>query len=671
MEKIKKFFVKHRGYILFLFCILVLAAFLFYQYKARVENCSREPSRYVGIADAGGRSAASPALLLPGNVVEQTFAAAPGTYAFWDLQCATFIRVNTGSLKLTMRGPDFSQSWRLDCAEIEDNAYARFDFDAPLTVGENDVLTLDIEAGTLDEERCPTVYTRTNTERRPDRRLRVNGEVLDETLELRMCVRDRKSVVAPYIALSVLALLGMTAFYPLASKRKKVRTESLAAAALLFLGVFYNFVFPPMTVPDELVHYLSAYHYSNITLLENRDIFVPTEASPKATYLRADDYDLVDRTPNEINFHAYDMERECFRWTVQNREMKAFGRTGLRGPAYVFPSLGITAGRLLRLGAYPTFYLGRIFNLLFLTLCLYFSMRLMPFGGIALAAVAMLPMSLHLAASYSYDCYNLGMCMLLFAQILHLSHSEGKLTFPQLALTSLLALLALPGKIVYLGLAGLTLLIPKEKFRSRAQRFFYVVTPAVVGAAGIVLSHLDRVAILTGGPSQVPYTEALRYSFGYVLHEPFATVLLLVRTLVSLGNWYFGTMIGQSLGWFQLSFPSFYVTAFTLLLLLAFLKKEGEPKETGPLEKWYLAAVTAGTVLLIMFALMLDWTPAGNPVILGVQGRYFLPVLPLIFLVVRSDRLVLKKNMDGGLLFSSVFLNLLVLLNIFDQAFML
>ena len=46
------------------------------------------------------------------------------------------------------------------------------------------------------------------------------------------------------------------------------------------------------------------------------------------------------------------------------------------------------------------------------------AVRWMPFGKQMLTVAALLPMSLHLAASYSYDVYHMSMVFLMFAYLM-------------------------------------------------------------------------------------------------------------------------------------------------------------------------------------------------------------------------------------------------------------
>ena len=66
-------------------------------------------------------------------------------------------------------------------------------------------------------------------------------------------------------------------------------------------------------------------------------------------------------------------------------------------------------------------------------------------------------------------------------------------------------------------------------------------------------------------------------------------------------------------------------------------------------------------LLATMLVMLMSWTPLGSSVVEGVQGRYFLPVLPLALTALRSRRLVVEQNIDGILLGGYCVVNLLVL----------
>ena len=62
--------------------------------------------------------------------------------------------------------------------------------------------------------------------------------------------------------------------------------------------------------------------------------------------------------------------------------------------------------------------------------------------------------------------------------------------------------------------------------------------------------------------------------------------------------------------------------------------------------------------------MLMSWTPLGSPVVEGVQGRYFLPILPLGLLALRSRSVTLEAPVERILAGGYCLANVLVLQSI-------
>ena len=69
-----------------------------------------------------------------------------------------------------------------------------------------------------------------------------------------------------------------------------------------------------------------------------------------------------------------------------------------------------------------------------------------------------------------------------------------------------------------------------------------------------------------------------------------------------------------------------------------------------------------------MLSMLVAITPMSSRIILGVQGRYFIPILLLIFLGFRNFPINLAKNIRNELIFLVYATNIYVLINIFSLA---
>lgn len=663
MENIQAFFTKHRAIIAFLVGIAFFAVLFAFHYTEEVKDSKDELFSYA-VNETENRTVL-PKMLLPGNVVVQRFTPAAGEYKGVTIDVATFKRTNTGSIEVSLSGNGVEKTWNFDCAQLEDNSSVPLYFDEGMSIPDNTEFTLTIVSNTQSAALCPTIYACEKNEDTVSKNvLTINGVEENSTLRIGMIVSQKTFVQTDYLILGAMFAFVLVLVFALMLRCKKLKTENIVMMLVLLIGTGYTFIFTPMSVPDEYTHYASAYSYSNKMMFDFSD-------DEDGTNMRNEDYMLQDTVKNYVTAEEYYRIHHDFSIKSTDSQIVRCERTPMenRGLAYAFQAIGITIGRVLHLGAYPTYYLGRLFNLLLFALCVFFSIKIIPIGKIALAVIALLPMTMHLAGSYSYDVYTIGMCMLLFAQLMKLLYSDETITFKSFLLTAIIAFLAIPYKVAYAGLGCLALLIPKEKFKNKKQHAIFKTILIFAGVIGIIVIQHSMFSRVTGEPQTLTYDDTkTKFSLDYILSYPQNVVSLLARTLLANGTWYFQSMIGSSLGWFQIPVNGLIVLAFVGLLLASFIKKAGEPKALRPLEKWYSFAIIGGTVILVMLLLMLDWTPIDSPIIEGVQGRYLIPVLPVLILLFRNDSIVNSFKTDKPILYSAFYLNIIVLLETFSFA---
>lgn len=143
------------------------------------------------------------------------------------------------------------------------------------------------------------------------------------------------------------------------------------------------------------------------------------------------------------------------------------------------------------------------------------------------------------------------------------------------------------------------------------------------------------------------------YSFGYILSHIPQTVKLLVNTLGSQLPRYLQGLVGTLPGE-----PIVYGLEASWLLTIALLAAlvwaclhtvEDDAPLLGRGARWSMGLVALGVAALSMLA-ALCWTPINLTTVFGMQGRYLLPVLPAMLLLVGEGRtLCLRSNTDGAL----------------------
>lgn len=155
------------------------------------------------------------------------------------------------------------------------------------------------------------------------------------------------------------------------------------------------------------------------------------------------------------------------------------------------------------------------------------------------------------------------------------------------------------------------------------------------------------------------------FTIGYICRNLPGTVKILLNTLgTQVPTWIQG-ILGLSLGEpivYEVNASWLYGIGLLLVLLLAAMQQEGQPPRVSGWRRWWLALLAAGVFVLSLLA-CLTWTPINYTVLFGVQGRYFLPVLPMALLALGEQRAVCKKkDLTKPTVFASISLCALVML---------
>lgn len=463
---------------------------------------------------------------------------------------------------------------------------------------------------------------------------------------------------------------------------KKVRLETVYVVAAALFGLLYLYVLPPLSAPDEMRHYISAYQLSNRLMgvqatgednkvrIREEDWFIEDPYRTYQAYVTAEGELATDeagaedavilgqvlteetyRLIHQKGFFTYEEARpeQGNGWVLSNHIPVVTTPC-----AYFMPAVGITLARLTGMNSLGLVVMGRLFNLILFIFGTYMAMRRLPFGKEVLFGVALLPMVMNLSASFSYDGFIMAGIFYMTACCLDLAYRTERVTGRDILLMALIMAIVGPCKMVYTVFMGLCLLIPVRKFG--VWKKWLLSAACVLGAwalAMILINGQTVASYATETENYISWAQEPGYSLSYLIHNPIRTVQLFYQTIVWQAEHYHLTMIGAYLGNVELvlDVPYVVLVMFTVGLVGLTLRKPGENLEiTGKSRVWiwFLCLVCSVALLLSM---LLAWTPLSSRVICGVQGRYFLPFLPVFLLACKNNIIVLTKNADRSILY--------------------
>ena len=432
-----------------------------------------------------------------------------------------------------------------------------------------------------------------------------------------------------------LVITGTMAFVVL---RSGWRPEKLFLVMAIPLGMIYLFMMVPLAIPDEQVHYQTAYEISSVFL------FRPGMGNPAHF-----DYTGLGGHYNLTSGYEM-MARELLAPLASGEETQLPFYYGSSYPVMYIPqALGLAIGRLLGGNFARIFLTGRLFNLLFYTVCVYWAIRLTPKYKMLFVMVGAMPMAIHQAASFSYDAFNIGGILLLLAAVFRARDGEGKITIREFGLTALIGLLLMPAKPTHVPLLLVYLLIPAERFESKKQRWLWIGTAWAVTVTAVLLIQMRSIFAL-GTPGEGPATNwegKQNYTIAYALAHPAEAIKIYWNTIRLNGKeLLLYQPIGSVMAGFSMIIPGKYIKIYLVMLILCVLRRENQEATITWKSRAIFLGCDALIVLLTMTTMFLAWTSVGQETIQGLQGRYFIPCLLPGLLCLENSVVRIHKETD-------------------------
>lgn len=427
-----------------------------------------------------------------------------------------------------------------------------------------------------------------------------------------------------YFAFMAAALVFLAIF--LAFTMRKTGKCTLAVnyfVALLLMGSLFSIVLPPLTVPDEESHFRKAYDLSSQITFKDRELMRKTD-NDSIIYLH--NVATIGRWYEDFGKPVDTSETVNTKWSSVPGTTPAY--------AYLFPAIGISLGRLLGLNGHWVILLGRLCNMLGVTVILALGLHLIPFGKKFFCVLLLLPEVVYLTASYSYDALNLALCFLAVAYFFYMIWDEKPVRIINIIIFMGILLVMIPIKLVYAPLIGLIILIPRKQLEINRK---ILVGTGVVTVLGILLFLIwrweDIVVLLRGLDYNTE--ETARVSFRYMLQNPKNTIFVFFMNLMNNIDYYLQSIMGEFVGKdrYEILLDRAYLPEWMMIILSIMLALGIYTDDKIDLKMWkkgwiFLLGMTS--CLLIFLSMYL----ANNTVIMdyihGVQGRYFLPVLLLL-----------------------------------------
>jgi uncharacterized membrane protein len=399
--------------------------------------------------------------------------------------------------------------------------------------------------------------------------------------------------------------------------------ERYVILVLLVLGTLGAFTVPLSGGYDEETHFIRAWEMAHYYFIPNDKL--ATKLPFPAIYweLSYRRQPIVQAVEPDFSSQYASLSLDAHDYIYTNVETRSVYSPFLLLPqALILRLLGLS----LRLPALTVYYACRLAGLISYLFLAWLAVRLIPFGKWVFAVLITAPMALFQASTISADTISNGIGFLFIGGSLAIIGREKIRWREWVLLAALIALLFL-AKVNLIFLAPLPfLLVPPSKFEMKRGYLLLAVLAFIlllIEVGGWNVLAYSRYTHALAGASP---TQQLRS----ILSAPLQFILIILHDLQV-------NFVGYLRGWLGVygydywPVPVFTYLLYTIALLASLWPSPTEPQPAKKTRIILLGAFVVGFLLTIV-SLYLAITPVGSAVVEGVQGRYFVPVFPLLFL---------------------------------------
>lgn len=403
-----------------------------------------------------------------------------------------------------------------------------------------------------------------------------------------------------------------------------------AVFALLFGGLLIAGIGTNQVSYDEYSHAKSAYKLSFGSTIETTEAAMQMVGNTLPHFNNPEERELVESYEDRMN----DPEVIAPDIGHQSRFPRAETRV------YYPMAAGFYLGRILHTRFADMVALAKLGNLLCYIFVVFWAIKKARGYGMVVAGIGLLPNNIFIASALSYDALVTSCLLLGYVLLLNeILTPDEKIKPGNILLMLFSFVIGCLSKPVYIIMALMVLFLPRSKFHNRMMEAVFKVSVTLV--AGLMLYNIFFPTPVAGGDYQLVSNLAFsgdRRSVGastmgqisYILGNPLTYTKVLLSEM-------FGMLLGYTIrlvpyvGYAYLGTAPFVVN--WILIILGFFAALYAPvrKKIGGVFEGLSHLMNFGVAAIVFTSMYISFTSVGNDRILGVQGRYFIPLfLPFL-----------------------------------------
>ena len=413
-------------------------------------------------------------------------------------------------------------------------------------------------------------------------------------------------------------------------KRGNVRLEVVFLIFVMSFGFANTTMIPVLYGYDDAEHFVKSYNLAegNIIMEEEEVISYPVGMGE----FLSKKYDTAN--PNYRTYEEFQLgNNSLLDLNYANSEMEYYQSTAITYTAvpYLFSAMGILVSKLINSSFIISYYLGRFFNLLMYAIVVFFAIKTIPMAKKLMFVCALLPTVLFQVTSFSADVTILGFGFLVFSIVIKCVVDRKRISIFDIMIILSCFIIITASKATYAPIFLIVLLLRKDNFSNSRKEWLIKLGILFIGGLTFIGVYLygQKLGLTPWGIEGVNVKEQLLF----IVLNPIQYIGVMWKTFVIK----YDVLLGAStvyLAYIGDLAKSAGIVSWTMLIFLAFFDNDSKSSQLVMRDRGFIFLMCLLTLVISMTALYATFTPVGNEMVLGFQGRYLIPLIfPCLFML--------------------------------------
>ena len=470
-----------------------------------------------------------------------------------------------------------------------------------------DKLRIIIKPVYADSENCVSVYYNKKLNN-------INYQIIDNSINI---VKEAIIVLFVVIFASINYIINTKQLEP---------NKVFIILSLYFIPLV--FIIPPYDVPDEPVHYMRAYKLSLITN-KNKKASDPSTVTFYGPDMKCLAYGQFQNPSAHFNLSKFSScIKEKQNQLQESGDDYAKNNISFAHPiAHIVPAIGVKIADVFSNSPVKIFMAGRIMNCIVSILGISYAIKKSKSNKLIFLLISTIPMFVQQMVSYSYDSLLNTSCLIATSLTICILCNEKISKKDTIILTMSLTFI-LCSKSIY----GL-ILLPSLFIRNKKgiKNYFKEHKPVIISILiSLVVLLLWRI-FGQHAAHKILSNPSSGSNLTYIIHNPVKIFGIAFNTLKINGWFYIQSFFGY-FGWFIFKFDNIIYIIYLIMLYILIKNKDTASVVLNKKIRIISICISLIVIAGVFGALYIDWSKYAMKYVDGVQGRYFIPIIPLLLI---------------------------------------